>query len=128
LRFPGSGLHSVIHGGPTKSSLKFIRHKIHLTGLQCILVFFEEQNGKRLVHSVTLIGNSENFFQIYPKKNWHKAEISEEKNFCRVTVVQPDLQSQWPKSKKRSDLFSPNPGLGHTRSTYRKLTRFTKKF
>jgi len=30
----GSGLHSVIYGEPTKSSLKFIRNKIHPTGLQ----------------------------------------------------------------------------------------------
>ena len=35
MRLLGSGLHAVIYGEPTKSSLKFIRNKIHPTGLQC---------------------------------------------------------------------------------------------
>jgi len=35
-----------------------------------------------------------NFFQINPKRNWRKAEISEKK-LGRVLVVQPNLQSQW---------------------------------
>jgi len=34
LRLLGFGLHSVIYGEPTKSSLKFIRNKIHPKGLQ----------------------------------------------------------------------------------------------
>ena len=39
LRLLGFRLHSVIYGEPTKSSLKFIRNKIHPTGLQWTLQF-----------------------------------------------------------------------------------------
>jgi len=77
-----------------------------------LLLFFEEQNGTRRAHSVTRVGKSDFFFQIYLKRNRHKAGISEEKNLLwRVLVGQPHLQSQWLKSMKRYALFPPTRDL-----------------